>query len=151
MLGGVPFRGACPGTVCIDHNGRLPAMFGEARAILYGFHSVRSPFVDAIEVSRHSADTPDFGGLNDVDALRSRLLEQKRVEAVAADRSSVCVTTIEAGRHCSDDSPIAGHPRDLAYRGTGVLDDTRTQTEFVQELQAGRPQALAADLLAREQ
>jgi hypothetical protein len=117
------FRAALPGTVRIDHNGRLQAMFGTPRALLCDI--VTSSFVDAIEVTRRSVDTSEFCRLNDVNALRSRMLEQKRVEAVAADRSAVCMTTIEARRHFSNDSTIAGHPRDLANRGTGKLADPR--------------------------
>jgi hypothetical protein len=126
MLSRVAFRAALPGTVRIDYNGRLQAMFRTARARLYDADAVASPFVDAIEVARRSADTSDFGRLNDVDALRSRVLEQKHVEAIAADRSAVCMTTIEAGRHFSHDSPIADHPRHLAYLGTSKLADPRT-------------------------
>jgi hypothetical protein len=138
MLGLGAFRTALPGTVGIDHNGRLQAMLGTARARLYDADVLISPFVKAIEVARRSADTSNLCRLNDVDAKRSRVLEQKRVEAVAADRSAVRVTTIRAGRHCSHDSPIADHPRDLANRRPSKLADPRAQAEFVQEFQAGR-------------
>ena len=130
-------RAALPATVSIDHNGRLQAMLGTASALLYDAGGVISPFVEAIEVARRSADTSNLCRLNDVDALRSRMLEQKCVEAVAADRSAVCMTTIGAGRHFSHDSPIADHPRDLANRRPSKLADPRAQAEFVQELQAG--------------
>jgi hypothetical protein len=120
----------------IDHKGRLPVMFGTALAFVY--RTVTSPFIDTIEVTRNSGNTQDLGRLHDVDALRSRVLQQKHVEAVAADRTAVCMTTTEARWHFSHNSPFAGHPRYLAYRWTCELADLRTQAELVQQLQTGR-------------
>ncbi|MFZ0551481.1 MAG: hypothetical protein WAM21_11810 [Steroidobacteraceae bacterium] len=122
----------------IDHQGRLQMMLRTARALLAAA-AVTSRFVDAIEVARRSADTSDLCRLNDIDTFPSRALKQKRVEAVTADRSAVCMTAIEASRHFGHDSPLADHPRDLANRWTSTLADPRTQAEFVQQLQAGRP------------
>jgi hypothetical protein len=123
--------------VCIDHHRRRQALFRTTRALLYDSGIVTSPFVNAIELARRSRDMPDPCRLHYVDTLRSRALEQERVEPIAADRSAVWMPTIEAGRHFSHDGPIASHPRDLANRGTSKLADPRTQAEFVQELQAG--------------
>src|SRR5579863_4237654 len=120
----------------IDHHRRLPAMFGTALAFLYD--SVTSPFIDTIEVTRNSGNTQDLGRLHDVDALRSRVLQQKQVEAVAADRTAVCMRTTEARWHLSHNGPIAGHPCYPAYRWARELADLRTQAELVQQLQAGR-------------
>jgi hypothetical protein len=120
----------------IDYNRRLPVMFGTALAFLYD--TIRSPFIDTIEVTRNSRNTQDLGRLHDIDALRSRVLQQKHVEAVAADRAAVCMRTTEARWHFSHNGPIAGHPRYLAYRWARELPDLRTQAELVQQLQAGR-------------
>src|ERR1700689_2838180 len=120
----------------IDHNGRLAAMFGTALAFLSD--TVTSPFIDIIKVTRTSGNTQDLGRLHDVDALRSRMLQQKHVEAVAADRTAVCMTTTEARWHFSQNGPIAGHPRYLAYRWARELADLRTQAKLVQQLQASR-------------
>src|SRR5579863_6002635 len=112
----------------IDHHRRIAAMFDTALAFLYDV--VTSPFIDAIEVTRNSGNTQDLGRLHDVDALRSCVLQQKQVEAVAADCTAVCMTTTEARWHFSHNGPIAGHPRYLAYRWTRELADLRTQAEL---------------------
>jgi hypothetical protein len=120
----------------VDHNSRLPAMFGTPLAFLSD--TVTPPFVDTIKVARNPHNTQDLGGLHDVDALRSRVLQQKSVEAISPNRTAVRMTTAQACWHFSHNGSIAGHPRYLAYRGACKLADLGTQAELVQQLQAGR-------------